>query len=50
MRIPKYGFDTWRKLFTNRQLLALGTFIREMRSLRVEEDSAALAGNLLVLG
>ena len=46
MRIPKYGFDTWRKLFTNRQLLALGTFIREMRSLRVEEDSAALAGNI----
>ena len=33
MRIPKYGFDTWRKLFTNRQLLALGTFIREMRCL-----------------
>ena len=36
MRIPKYGFDTWRKLFTNRQLLALGTFIREMRSLWTE--------------
>ena len=27
-RVPVYGFDTWRKLFTNRQLLALGTFIR----------------------
>ena len=35
MRIPKYGFDTWRKLFTNRQLLALGTFVRELRSLWV---------------
>ena len=32
MRIPRYGFDTWRKLFTNRQLLALGTFIGEIRS------------------
>ena len=31
--IDGYGFDTWRKLFTDRQLLALGTFIREMRSL-----------------
>ena len=44
--VDGYGFDTWRKLFTNRQLLALGTFIREMRSLWVEEDSAALAGNI----
>ena len=33
MRVPRYGFDTWRKLFTNRQLLALGTFIREIRRL-----------------
>ena len=46
MRIPKYGFDTWRKLFTNRQLLTLGTFIREMRSLWVEEEPAALTGNI----
>ena len=28
-----YGFDTWRTLFTNRQLLALGEFIRALRSL-----------------
>ena len=27
-RVPLYGFDTWRKLFTNRQLLALGAFVR----------------------
>ena len=33
MRIPRYGFDTWRTLFTNRQLLALGTFVREIRRL-----------------
>ena len=31
-RVPLYGFDTWRKLFTNRQLLALGEFIRALRS------------------
>ena len=33
MRVPRYGFDTWRSLFTDRQLLALGTFIRELRRL-----------------
>ncbi len=32
MRVPRYGFDTWRKLFTNRQLLALGMFVRSIRS------------------
>ena len=32
-RVPLYGFDTWRKLFTNRQLLALGEFIRALRSM-----------------
>ena len=26
-----YGFDTWRKLFTNRQLLAIGEFVRAIR-------------------
>ena len=31
MRVPRYGFDTWRKLFTNRQLLALGAFVRAIR-------------------
>ena len=30
--VDGYGFNTWRKLFTNRQLLVLGTFIREIRS------------------
>ena len=30
MRIPRYGFDTWRSLFTDRQLLALGAFVREI--------------------
>ena len=36
MRIPRYGFDRWRKLFTDRQLLALGTFVREIRGLSEE--------------
>ena len=29
--LPRYGFDTWRTLFTNRQLPALGTFVRAIR-------------------
>ena len=32
-RVPLYGFDTWRKLFTNRQLLALGEFIRALNKM-----------------
>ena len=35
-RVPLYGFDTWRKLFTNRQLLALGGFVKELRRLPEE--------------
>jgi hypothetical protein len=27
-RVPLYGFDRWHKLFTARQLLALGTFVK----------------------
>ena len=26
--VPNYGFDTWQKLFTNRQLVELGTFLK----------------------
>ena len=33
MRVPRYGFYSWRTLFTNRQLLALGTFVQEIRRL-----------------
>ncbi len=29
--VDGYGIDTWRKLFTNRQLLALGEFVRTIR-------------------
>ena len=35
-RVPLYGFDTWRKLFTNRQLLALGGFVQVLRQLPEE--------------
>ena len=38
-RVPLYGFDTWRKLFTNRQLLALGEFVLDIRTLANELDS-----------
>ena len=31
--VDSYGFDTWRKLFTNRQLLALGGFVQALRQL-----------------
>ena len=32
--VPKYGFDQWHKLFTPRQLLALGTFVKHTRRVR----------------
>jgi adenine-specific DNA methylase len=31
MRIPKYGFNRWRDLFSPRQLLALGTLVTSIR-------------------
>jgi len=31
-RVPLYGFDKWYKLFTPRQLLALGTFVKHSRA------------------
>ena len=37
-RVPLYGFDNWRKLFTNRQLLALGGFVLILRRLMQELD------------
>jgi adenine-specific DNA methylase len=33
-RVPLYGFDQWKKLFTPRQLLALGTFVKWTREAR----------------
>ena len=34
--LVRYGLDTWGKLFTDRQLLALGTLLREIRDVRDE--------------
>ena len=33
-RVPRYGFDRWRELFTNRQLLSVGTFVSTIREAR----------------
>jgi len=33
-RVPLYGFDQWYKLFTPRQLVALGTFVKYTRAAR----------------
>lgn len=32
-RVPLYGFDQWAKLFTDRQLLCLGSFVQIVRQL-----------------
>jgi putative DNA methylase len=32
--VDGYGFDKWYKLFTSRQLLALGTFVKHTRAVR----------------
>ena len=34
MRMPRYGFSTWDSLFSSRQLLALGAFVRNIRHVR----------------
>ena len=36
--VDGYGFNTWRKLFTNRQLLTLGSFVLVLRGLMREVD------------
>ena len=38
MRVARYGFDSWDKLFTDRQLLTLGTFVREIRAANEQMD------------
>lgn len=43
MRIPRYGFATWRSLFTRRQLLALGTFTRVIRRMGTDLDGYPVA-------
>ncbi len=38
IRVPRYGFDRWRTLFTDRQLLTLGTCAQEIRATARELD------------
>lgn len=45
MRIPLYGFDKWSKLFTPRQLLALGSFVIATRAARAEMVGHELQSN-----
>jgi adenine-specific DNA methylase len=47
IRVPLYGFDKWAKLFTSRQLYAIGTFLHvtrlarnEMRTLHYTDEFA----------
>jgi adenine-specific DNA methylase len=37
--VDGYGLDSWNKLFTQRQMLALGTFVKYTRALRAELQS-----------
>lgn len=39
-RVPLYGFDQWNKLYTSRQLVALGTFLKVTRRLSIETSRA----------
>ena len=53
--VDGYGFDTWRKLFTSRQLMALGSFVLIVRRLmqklngRPESWREALIANLALV-
>ena len=38
--VDGYGIDTWRKLFTNRQLMAIGSFVLAVRGLMQEHDGS----------
>ncbi len=37
-RVPLYGLDRWHKLFTSRQLVALGTLIKSLRAAAQASD------------
>jgi putative DNA methylase len=42
-RVPLYGFDKWHKLFSARQLVALGTFVKYTRAARDEMKQSEYA-------
>jgi putative DNA methylase len=41
IRVPLYGLDRWSALFAPRQLLALGTFVRDTRLAHAQIEKAA---------
>ena len=45
MRIPRYGLSTWDKLFNSRQLLALGSIVRNIRSVQEEIEACGYAAD-----
>ena len=45
--VYNYGFNTWRKLFTNRQLLAIGTLIHSIRAIHEVKSTTKKNGDFL---
>ena len=47
--VDGYGIDTWRKLFTNRQILAIGTLIKSIRRVGTFESQQSDEDTLLAV-
>ena len=47
--VDGYGIDTWRKLFTNRQLFAIGTLIKSIRRVGTFESQQSDEDTLLAV-
>lgn len=48
--VDQYGFDQWRNLFTNRQLVALAVIITKMRRIQAVENDSWMQGVRFYLG
>ena len=48
--VDGYGFDKWRKLFTPRQLLAIGTFVKWTREIHGKSDNIMTEATQWMLG
>ena len=48
IRVPLYGFDTWRKLFTNRQLAFYAVLISILRTIPSEIPNLEIWGNTIL--
>ena len=44
--VDGYGFSTWDKLFSSRQLLALGAIVRNIRGVQEEIEACGYAGRV----